>query len=314
MRFKPAASLRMETVMNDFYEKLDGLYASGDLNSVEDFLKNAVAEEGSSAPIRASLLNELAGFYRGVSRYSESEAAFEQALAIFESIGMGATPEYATVLMNLAGLYRMRGEADKAIELFFGAMKKLEDFGARDTYAYVSVLNNLALAYQSKSDYQNAVEYASKALSLMRAGSGSEHEIATSLNNLASIYLGLADLEKAGSHISESLAIYDSMEEPDVHHAAALTTKAVLMHRLGDHQGSLNGFRRALDLTNRFFGENMEYAICKRNISEVCELLGDVDSAIQELSDAARVMAKLLGPDHVSVIAANKKLEELQKL
>ena len=299
--------------MNEFYDKLDELYQAGDLTAVEDFLLDTIAGTGSLSPERAGLLNELGGFYRGVSRYSESEETFRKSLELFESIDMSATPEYATVLLNLAGLYRIKGEVDKAIELFFGAMKKLEDAGAYDSYAYVSILNNLALAYQTKDEPEQALEYAVKALEKMRTGLGSEHEIASSLNNLAAIHLRLGELDAADSLISEALEIYDAMEETNVHHAAALTTKSVLMCRRGDYNDSLIGFRRALELTGRFFGENIEFAICKRNISEVCELLGDIPMAVAELSDSLRIMKQLLGPDHPSVKTTQAKLEKLMR-
>ena len=297
--------------MNEFYAKLDELYRKGDIEAVEEYLLNAVGETDESSPQRAGLLNELAGFYRGVSRYAESEKTFIQSLAIFEAAGMEATPEYATVLLNLAGLHRLTGAADKAIELFRSAMRKLEDADARDSYAYVSILNNLALAFQSNGDLTQALEYASKALELMRAGSGNEHEVASSLNNLASIRLGLGQLDTADELIAEALGIFDAMPEPDVHHAAALTTKAVLMCRKGNHLESLSDFQRALELTKRFFGENIEFAVCKRNISEVFELLGDVSSAITELSDAVRIMDKLLGSEHASVLSARNRLNQL---
>ena len=298
--------------MSEFYDKLDRLYASGDLSAVEDFLIDAAAETDENSPERAGLLNELAGFYRGVSRYVESENTFMQSLRIFESVGMGATPEYATVLMNLAGLYRMKGDADKAVNLFHNAMTSLENAGVQDSYVYVSVLNNLALAYQTRGDLTEALDYASRALELMRAHIGNEHEVATSLNNLASIHLGLGELEDAGKLISEALEMFDAMPEPDVHHAAALTTKAVLMCREGNHRESLDSFRRALELTRKFFGENIEFAICRRNISEVYELLGETPTAIAELTDALRIMKRILGPNHETVIKTQKKLEQLQ--
>jgi len=297
--------------LKEFYDKLDELYAAGDIPAVEAFILDAVAKTDEQSPERAGLLNELAGFYRGVSRYAESEEAFERSLSIFESVGMEATPEYATVLLNLAGLYRMRGEAEKAVELFLNSKKRLEDLGSCDSYEYVSVLNNLALAFQAKGDLTQALEYATKALDLMRAQDGKEHEVATSLNNVSTIQLGLGDLETADKLISEALEIYDAMEEPDVHHAAALTTKAVLMCRQGNYRNSLNGFRSALALTKHFFGENIEFAICKRNISEVCELMGDIPSALSELSEAARIMDRILGSDHNTVLSVRRKLAAL---
>lgn len=299
--------------MNEFYEELDKLYGAGDLAAVEKLILDALAAAGESSMERAGLYNELAGFYRGVSRFDESGDAFERALDIFSSRGMGASPEYATVLLNLAGLYRMKGEADKAVGLFLNAMKKLEDAGEEDSYAYVSVLNNLALAYQEKREPGLAFDYASKALSRMRGGEGNEHEIAVSLNNLAAIEISRGAASDADAYITEALALYDAMPEPNVHHAAALTTKGVLMCRGGDYRNALDCFRRALDLTRHFFGENIEYAACKRNIADVCAALGDTGAAISEQKEALRILERIHGADHPSAREARAGLERLEQ-
>ena len=299
--------------MNDFYEKLDELYASGDFEAIETFMLDVISGTGEISPERAGLYNELAGFYRGVSRFAESENIFFKALAIFESIGMGATPEYATVLLNLAGLYRIMGDADKALGLFQDSKKKLEEAGACDSYAYVSVLNNLALAYQVKGELEPALELAESALEIMRAaGDGNEHEIASSLNNIASIRFQLGELDTADKLITEAMVIYDALETPDVHHAAALATMSAVKCQKGDYNGSLQGFQRALELTKHFFGENIEFAICKRNISEVFELLGDIPSAISELADAVRILESIFGGEHTATINAGNKLMQLR--
>ena len=299
--------------MNSFYDKLDELYGNGDLDAVEKFLLDTIAGTGENSTERAGLLNELAGFYRGTGRFAESEDVFGQSLKIFESAGMSATPAYATVLINLAGLFRIMGDADRAINLFFTAMKNLEEADSRESYAYISVLNNLSLALLSKGDLTKALEYASAALDFMRKGSGNEHEIASSLTNIASIRLRQNEIDEAEKSITEALEIYDSMPEPDVHHAAALTAKAVIMSRKGNHRGALNEFRLALELTKKFFGENHEYAICKRNISDICELLGDIPSAIAELSDALRISEKIHGPDDAAVKELKTKLKHLNE-
>jgi len=297
--------------MTDFYIKLDELYSTGDLSAVESYLREAIDAASPRSPEQAALYNELAGFYRGVSRFRESENAFSRALEIFDVCGMGATPQYATVLLNLAGLLRMRGEASEAIGLFKDALGKLEESGEQESYAYVSLLNNISLAHKEKGEFGIAFEYANRALTMMRSGLGGDHEIAASLNNLAAIKLSQCDYPAADGFVTEALMVFNAMPEPDVHHAAALTTKSVLLFHAEDFQGALDGFRTALSLTRRFFGENIEYAICKRNISDVHVMLGDIPSAIEELSEAARVFEKIYGAQHETVIQVRSKLDKL---
>ena len=298
--------------MNDFYEKLVKLQSSGDHETTLAFIRDTIDGSPESSPERAGLYNELAGYYKSLNNYDEAEIAFALSLNLFDELKMGASPEYATVLLNLAGLYRMKGEPGRAIELFHGIITKLEGEGQQNSYSYISILNNFALVYQEEGDYTNALEYAEKALKLMRDGRSGAHEIAASLNNLAAIYIKLDDLETADKLISEALALYDSMREIDLHHAAALTTKAVVQCRTGDFSGALEGFQQSLEFIGRFYGENVEFAICKRNISDIFELLGNLPSAISELSDSTRILERILGPDHQKVQEARARLKALE--
>ena len=293
---------------NNYFENLDALYEAGDNTAIETYILNAMSAEDFGSVPCAALYNELAGYYRGSGRYDESEEAFNKALRIFESISMEVSEEYATVLLNLSGLYRIMGCPGKSVDLYFGAMKKIEEAHGCDSYAYISVLNNLALAYQDIGDYYYALEYAAKALTLMRGRVLNENEIAASLNNLAMIHLNLGDIDNADRLITESLVIYDSFDKPDVHHAAALTTKGIISFRAGYHYGALDSFSKALMLTRLFFGENLEFAACKRNIADVYELLGDPVSAAAELKEAAEIMEHNLGADHHAVYEIKQKL------
>ena len=309
--------------MKTFIDELDKLYSEGNLKAVEVFLTSAVDGSEEDSLEQASFLNELAGFYRGVSHFTESENAFVRSLDIFEKNDMVATPQYATVLLNMAGLFRIKGEADKSLDLFISAMIKLENAGAKESYAYISVLNNLALAWQEKGDLDKALECATVALELLRTRSENEHidrneheydhEIAASLNNLAAIRLRRGEVNAADSLASEALSIYEAVPEPDVHYAAALTTKAVISFRSGDAYAALDGFKRSLMLTRSFFGENIEFAVCKRNIADVYELLGDTSSAVAELTDACRIATALLGEDHLTVVSMREKLSHLNE-
>ena len=297
--------------MKEFYKNLDELYSAGNLDAVEAFIHYAISGYPDGSPERAGIYNELAGFYRGISRFEDSEDAFVKSLSMFEALGMSATPEYATVLLNFAGLYRMTGKTDKAIGMFQDALRKIEKAGKENSYPYISILNNIALAYQERGEYTEALEYAEKALNLLRERGGGAHEIATSLNNLAAIRIRLREFETADVLISEALSLYDSLPETDVHHAAALATKAAIQCYAGDYSGALEGFQRSLGFTSKFFGENIEYAICKRNISDVYELLGNIPAAIEELADCVRLLGHILGPEHQRAKEARSRLDRL---
>ncbi len=303
--------------MNEFFEKLDALYQSGDLSAVEKYLKEYLDTLEASDQERgldyASVLNELGGFFRGVSRYAESAEAFSKALEIFRQTGMYESVEYATILLNLAGLQRLTGKAEKAVEQFLEAKDILTACNMQNDYAYASVLNNLSLAYQDLGDYENALDIATKAYEQMQLMADNDHEIATSLNNLTTIHYRMGNFEKAEESINKALNIYNGMNELNVHHAAALSIKAMLLSRAGKTAEALVYFEDSLKKTEHFFGQNIEYAITEQNIALTCSALNDLPAAIKHLKKANMLFEKLLGPEHIRTKESHAMLNSLME-
>jgi len=79
----------------------------------------------------------------------------------------------------------------------------------------------------------------------------------------------------------------------------------------GNFRGALEGFRWALELTQQIFGEDVELAECRRSISDIYKQLGDLSSAVSELSGATRTFESILGTEHPSAISSRRSLEQL---
>ncbi|PWM37531.1 MAG: hypothetical protein DBX46_03075 [Clostridiales bacterium] len=251
--------------MEKFFEELDALYQAGNVDRTEQFLKRYL--EHCPREERITVLNELAGFYRGISRYEESEAASKEALQLLEENGMENSAQYATAMMNLAGTYRLSGRLDEAE----GMMRQAAEMLDEEDYAYASTLNNLSLIYHKKGDIAKAEELAGAALTWMRSHGSPEHEVATSLNNLAAMKMSRGDWAGAAELLEEALTFYKAMPEPNIHYAAALSAKGVLCFRQGDLEGAEKAFERALLLTEHFFGHNAEYQSTLENLKKVRE-------------------------------------------
>ncbi len=69
--------------LTDFFHTLDGLYADGRHDEIEDFLRRTLAQHriccGGHDAVFTAALNELGTYYRGAGRYDESVQAFEEA-------------------------------------------------------------------------------------------------------------------------------------------------------------------------------------------------------------------------------------------
>ena len=105
--------------LNRFYRQLDEHYAAHDNTATEQFFKDSrqkAYQDGLADPLPAgcpscappikpnmayvSVCNEMACFYRGLSRFQDSLDAFAQAQEELESLCLQNTAEYATILLN----------------------------------------------------------------------------------------------------------------------------------------------------------------------------------------------------------------------
>lgn len=239
--------------MEQFFAQLDQLFQSGDLSATEAFLAEALFN--CRPQDRVTILNEQGAFYRGISRYERSEAAFSEALDILRAAGQEGTRPYATLLLNLAGTHRLAGRYDLAAELYLRSLDMLDP----DRYEFASVLNNLALTRHAQGQLDEACALATQALDWIKAHGAPDHEVATSLNNLASICISKKDWDGAAALLDQALERYDAMPESNVHHAAALYSRGIVYLGQGMLDRAEADFQQALELTDHFFGHNAEY-------------------------------------------------------
>ena len=103
--------------MNGFYDKIDSLFAGKDFQGAESFMKEALAqaefEDDPSATV--TICNELGGFYRAFSRYSEGIPLYEKALGCIRRLGMENSEGHGTTLLNFATTLAIVGESDRAL-------------------------------------------------------------------------------------------------------------------------------------------------------------------------------------------------------
>jgi tetratricopeptide (TPR) repeat protein len=284
-------------------DELDRLIREGDQEAIEARFKGLLAEMEDSGQASSNeyltIVNELAGWYRGISRYADSEACFNKVLEVLEASGMEHTVQQARVLLNLAGLYRLTGQFDKSLACNLRAKEALEADPRRDGYAFATMLNSLSLTYQASGEYALAEVAASEVLELVKAEAQmGEHEIATALNNLAGIRIKLGDLDGAEELSAEALGYYRAMERENLHHGAALATMGTILYSKGRYREAAEVFEEACAATERFFGKNIEFAIGKHNLAMSCQALGDYPSAIAYQKTASEVIEGILGPEH----------------
>jgi len=308
-----------------FYNELDGYFARYDNAATEQFLLDSLYNVENSVFISAgcaccsddgcecdgeeealsdgerewiiarsqgiiAILNEMACFYRGISRWPECIDAFTRLKKEMEDCGITTSDNYALVILNLAGAYRLMGNFDQALEAFDEAGRILAANGKNDPYSISSLYNNKGLVYQDMKNYPEAITHFEKALEYMRQVPDNDAEIATSLNNLAMACFSAGEREKASAVLDDALAIFKELDGGmNPHYAGSLNTKALFCYHAGDLETAAKTFELAIEKTRLVFGENREFVIGCRNCSFAYAKLGNEEMAKKytELADAA---------------------------
>jgi len=188
--------------LREFYAGLDEAYISGGKGAPETYLRARAAAARSRGERLGqeyiACMSELGGYYRGVSRYRESLAAFEEAAELIEVTCGAQSADYATNLNNMAGTYRMMGDTNAALALFRRSMEIYDALPGISVYLYAGVLNNIATLYHGKGNYADAARYLLREIELLQTDPGLVDERATAYTNLAALYRELGDSAKAG--------------------------------------------------------------------------------------------------------------------
>ena len=314
-----------------FYANLDKHYAAYDNAATEQFLMDSLAEAESYMIIpsqcstcsdhsdhppeemieamtdeekqwilecsdaRIAILNEMACFYRGVSRFDKCLTAFNTVKEEMEARGLENNSSYAVVILNMAGALRLMGKYEEALETFRQAETILLASSNADDYSFAGLYNNTGLVYQDMGKLDLAAENFEKALTYLEKVPDNDAEIATNHANLAITYYNAGKTEQALACLDKALAIFESLDGGmNPHYAGALNTKAAISFRTGRYEEAAALFVTAAEKTKLIFGENKDYALLCRNASTAYAQAGCAEKA-KAYADIAAAAAEKIG-------------------
>ncbi|RHP47580.1 tetratricopeptide repeat protein [Clostridium sp. AF32-12BH] len=301
--------------LTKFYKELDTCYAEHDLEKTERFLKEQqkkAYESGAWIPQNngcpscvpemepnmdyVAVCNEMACFYRGLSRWEESLETFSLAQKELESLYRKHTAEYATILLNKAGTYRYMGKLKEALEHFLQADRIYAGLDYKDPGTLAGLYNNIGLVYLDRKQPREAADYFRQAMEKLDQCEDCETERGTTWNNLAVAYDQKGEREKAEEAIEEAIQILQQLDGGmNPHYPAALNTRGTFAYRKGNYEQALADFEEALQKTRMVYGENTEYASGCANCALVCRKLGREDEAKKWEEKQREIEEKLHG-------------------
>ncbi|WP_018608578.1 tetratricopeptide repeat protein [Uliginosibacterium gangwonense] len=269
-------------------QQLDRYYQQDEHTRIEPFLLENIdkAQAANDKATALTLLNELMGYYRGMSRFQESITIANKAVALLEEMGYKGTIPYATTLLNVATAYRADGQIGKAIELYEEVIRIYNSQRQTDVYLMASLYNNLSLAYQELDDHAKAIQFLEQALPLIKSLPDSDVEVAVTYTNMALSKIKCARLPEAKADLLQAAGLFEAHTPLNSHYGAALAGLGEIAYREGNTQEAITRYERALSELLPHYGKNLYYAITLGSLAVVYEDVDQVKS--QALAEEAR--------------------------
>ena len=268
--------------IRDYFRIVDKSYGTEDNQIIESEIKRACElakeNEGEDSAIYASMLSELGGFYRGLTRYDESVECFTKAAEILKALYGPNSPDYATCVNNRAGSYRQMREFDKAEEGFAECLRIYENTVGRHHILYSAGLNNVALVALDKGQTDRAMALLTESAEILKGLPDHLDECATSLANTAELYRQLGRYEDAEKNLLEAKDIYENKLHDTFtpHYHAILNSLGLVCMATERYKEAADWFRASLVYCAKYYNtEHREYKATERNLRDAEALIGD---------------------------------------
>ncbi len=267
-------------------KKADSLFAENKAALACEYLEMRLVEAKQEKDWRTelSILNELMGYYRSISRFDK---AWEYALAAMETAQahqVTATADGATTYLNVATVYRACGKFNEALILYTKVEEVYLREGLQKDYRLGGLYNNMCVACIEAGKGKDAADYGSKAIEILQDIADAAEECAVVCCNLAGIQLQSKekDLQRAEAYLNRSLALFADKCPDSPHYGGAVAMKAYICYLKGDAEQSVALYTQAIETTKAHFGENLDFKGLVNNCIAICEKSGMAAKA-QEL-------------------------------
>ena len=284
--FEDAAFQGDSVNIDDFYQGLDRAFESGEPPRISGYLQSALAQAEKENDRHAiiSILNEIMGYFRNTSRYSEAISASERALAEMRALGYEGTVSYGTTLLNSATIYRAIADNPTALKLFTEALVIFQTNLSEDDYRLAGVYNNVSSIYEESGQYGDALKTLQRALEILQKNEGMEGNTAIVQTNIAMVLFKMNLEDEALAELESAFELFTpdgpgGAAKPGPHYAAALAGVGEAYYRMGRYDEAAQVYEDALAHIESVFGKNKDYAVTCRNCAMAYEDMGKSDMA-----------------------------------
>lgn len=257
--------------LNEFLLELDHMYAANP-GGVEKYLRSGLEEAGKclDGPAMLTILNELMGYYRVMSKPEECEWCIEKAERIADQLGIKGTTDYATMLLNIGTAQRVMGQMDKAEANYEEAYAIFQERLHEPDYRMATLYNNRSIFYANTGRLKEAKADLQMAMELIQKLEQSDVEIAITHANIGNLCFALQELDEGLEHMRQAAEIFERQAgKKDPHYASALSGLGEGYFRKGELDKSIETYEKALEEILANYGENDYYRVTVRNLELV---------------------------------------------
>ena len=263
---------------------------------LEQGLKDAETEPDPDAVV--SILNDMIGYYRSVSKFPEAIATAERAIREMKELGYEGSVPYGTTLLNAATAYRASGDKKTALGLFEEVVPIFREHLPEDDAHLAALYNNISACHEGAGEHTRAHEALQQALNILVRRGDMPMDEATVYTNLALNLFHLNRNEDAMETLQKAFHIFDTHKmgdgsRHDPHYASALAGLASAYYKMGNMTEAVSVYEKALAHLREFYGENSDYAITSKNCALAYEALGETEKAAAYRKRADTILARL---------------------
>ncbi|MCD7752594.1 MAG: DUF4125 family protein [Lachnospiraceae bacterium] len=262
--------------VEEILQILDQLFDEHKLDQIEPFLTEQLdaAYQIGDYNCCVTILNELIGFYRDMSRFEEMIAACERTTQLLEQLGLKDSIPYATTLLNIATALRAMGDYETALEYYKEVFPVYQKHMDPSDSRYAALYNNISLLYQEMGNYKQAVNAQNRALQIVEAN-GDTQKIAISHTNMGTTLLQMNRVDEALAHLNLAVQYFDTLPgDKDYHYSAALASLGQAYVLSEDYEAAREYYLSALEEYRKTHGVTESYYNLLDNLHYVEELLG----------------------------------------
>jgi tetratricopeptide (TPR) repeat protein len=270
----------------------------------------------SHSPDLASALHFLAGLYRILGQYAESEAAYRESLAIREQILAPDSLDLADSLSDFGLLLSDQGKYLEAEPLERRALEIREKNLGREHSDVARSLNNLGRLYWYLGHYDDAELLFQRALAIDEKLLGPDNVvIAERLNNLAMLHHIQGECTEAEPLYRRALQINERVLGPDhPEMAVSLNNLAGLYYSVGRLADAEPLMKQALEIDQKVLGaDHPNVALSLNNLAGLLRDQGRYGEAEKLYHEAIAIYERALGTEHPDVAKSLNSLATLYR-